>query len=112
MVLGTYDSNGVYIGDAVENGGIFFDTGDAVWDHLVDSGIEDLFVVNEQFLRNQLESGVERIDFVVENIWDVVNSPDPDISTSFRAKEIDWLLKNADKYGYELIGNSWVLIKP
>jgi hypothetical protein len=30
----------------------------------------------------------------------------------FDCKEIRWLLKNAEDYGYEMVGNSWVLIKP
>jgi hypothetical protein len=111
-VLGAYDPNGGYIGDGVENGGIFFDTGKEVWDNLTKSGLDDIFAVNEQFLINQLEAGVKRIDFVGEDIWNVVNSPDPNISTSFRAKEINWLLQNAKKYGYELQGNSWVLVQP
>jgi hypothetical protein len=33
-------------------------------------------------------------------------------STSYSVKEINWLLNNANGYGYELIGNSWVKITP
>jgi hypothetical protein len=111
VVLGAYDPNSGYIGDAMENGGIFFDTGNEVWDNLTKSGLDDIFAVNEQFLKNQLEVGVERIDFVGEDIWNVVNNPDPNISNSFRAQEINWLLQNAGKFGYELQGNSWVLVQ-
>ena len=112
VVLGAYDPNGGYIGDAIENGGIFFDTGDVVWDNLKNSGVDDLFLVNERFLINQLESKVDRIDFVGEDIWSVVNSQDPKVSNSFRAQEINWLLKNAGNYGYELQGSSWILSQP
>jgi hypothetical protein len=108
VVLGAWKAGDGYIGDAVENGGIFFDTGSEVWTQVNNSGIPP-WEVNEQFLKNQLESKVGRIDFVGEDIFDVINSPDLNVNTSFRAKEIDWLLKNAEKYGYVRIGNSWVL---
>lgn len=31
------------------------------------------------------------------------------VSDSYRAKEINWLLQNAESYGYVRIGNSWIL---
>jgi len=93
----------------VENGGIIFDVGgEDLWRKLEESGV-DPWKVNEAFLRQQLETGVERIEFVSGNIWDVLEAAP---ETSFRVKEIQWLLGNVDKYDYELIGNSWVKKTP
>ena len=63
--------------------------------------------VNEQFLRNQLESGVSRIDFVGESIGDVEKYA----RGTMRWREIQFLKQNASRYGYELIGNSWIKVK-
>jgi hypothetical protein len=108
VVLGAWEEAGGYIGDAVDNGGVFFDTGNDVWIYVKNSDI-DPWLVNERFLQDQLESGVKRLDFMGEDIFAVINSPDLKVRTSYRAKEINWLLENAEKYGYTQIGNSWVL---
>jgi len=51
---------------------------------------------------------IPRVDFVVENITDVLaNYPD-----SYRASEINWLLENAGKNNYKLVGNSWIRTNP
>jgi len=89
----------------MENGGIFFDTGDEVWEALRKSGV-DPWLVNEAFLRRQLEAGVKRVDFASGNVWDTLL--DPSLMTSYRVKELQWMLDNANKYGYELVGNSWI----
>jgi hypothetical protein len=110
VVLGTWQEGSGYIGDAVENGGVFFDTGDDVWKvlkELEDSGVEP-WRINEAFLRQQLENSVDEIEFVGEDIFSVINNPDQRVRESFRAKEIDWMLRNASDYGYQLIGNKWV----
>ena len=107
VVLGAWQSNGGYIGDAVENGGIFFDTGDEVWNVLEDIGI-DPWRVNEAYMRRQLEAGVEKIEFVGDDIFSVISSPDERVRNSYRAKEINWLLENAGSYGYTLKGNTWI----
>jgi len=105
VVLGAWQQGGGYIGEAIENGGIFFDTGDEVWEALRKSGV-DPWLVNEAFLRRQLEAGVKRVDFASGNVWDTLL--DPSLMTSYRVKELQWMLDNASKYGYELVGNSWI----
>jgi len=105
VVLGAWRQGGGYIGEAMENGGIFFDTGDEVWEALRKSGV-DPWLVNEAFLRRQLEAGVKRVDFASGNVWDTLL--DPSLMTSYRVKELQWMLDNASKYGYELVGNSWI----
>ena len=92
----------------MDNGGVFFDAEDEVWNLLKESGI-DPWKVNEQFLRNQLEAGVDRIDFFGEDILDIINSENPNIRNSYRAKEIRWLIDNAEDFEYARKGNSWIL---
>jgi len=118
VVLGKFQGqeNG-YIGDARDQGGIYFDTGGPTWDALA-HGLNDAetrglaWQVNEQFLRGQMENGVGRIDYVVDasrfsSVEEVVRK-DP---TSYSAMEIRYLSENASAYGYERIGNSWVRVK-
>ena len=111
LVLGAWQEGSGYIGDAVESGGVFFDTGDETWEVL--KSLKEIDVepwrINEAFLRQQLENGVERIDFVGIDILDVINSTDINVRNSYRAKEIRWLLENAKDFGYINVGNSWVL---
>jgi hypothetical protein len=115
VVLGKWDGlDGGYIGEARNNGGIYYDTGDDAWSaigHGLNKPEADAlgWQVNEQFLKAQLENGVPRIDYVVQgtrfsSVEDVVRT-DPN---SFSAKEIKYLMQNAPLYGYERIGDSWV----
>jgi hypothetical protein len=109
LVLGRYGADGVYIHEALDNGGQFYDTGGVVWGRLKalrDKGF-DPWRVNEAVLRSQLQNGA-RVDFVAEDIGSVLNSTDPLVFDSPRADEIRWLLENAPDYGYRLDGNAWV----
>jgi hypothetical protein len=108
-VLGAWRQGGGYIGEAMENGGIFFDTGDEVWEALRKSGVNP-WLVNEAFLRRQLETGVKSIEFVGEDVLDVINNPST--KQTYRAAEIRWLLNNAANYGYSRVGNRWVRTTP
>jgi hypothetical protein len=107
LVLGAWEEGGGYIGDAVDNGGVFFDIGNDAWTQVKNSGI-DPWLVNEQFLQSQLEAGVKRIDFMGDDIFDVLAKYDGVPNPPYRVKEIDWLLANAKKYGYVRLDNSWV----
>jgi hypothetical protein len=109
VVLGAWRQGGGYIGEAMENGGIFFDTGDEVWEALRKNGV-DPWLVNEAFLRRQLETGVKSIEFVGEDVLDVINNPST--KQTYRAAEIRWLLNNAANYGYSRVGNRWVRTTP
>ncbi len=107
VVLGQWVEGAGYIAEAQKNGGRYYETASGVWDALGRN--EKLaWAANEQFLRLQLESGVKRIDFVGESIDDVLTKA----IGSFRWKEVNWLLDNAGRYGYELVGNSWVKVAP
>ena len=118
VVLGKWngDENG-YIGDARGRGGIYYDTSTEVWDN-VGHGLSKAeanhlgWEVNENFLRSQMERGVDRIDYVVEgteftSVEDVLEND----ARSFSAKEIKFLIENASSYGYTRIGDSWVRVK-
>ena len=115
VVLGKWggDDSG-YIGEARGRGGIYYDTSSEVWTNLgrglSETAANDLgWEVNENFLRTQMERGVERIDYVTEgtrfnSIADVLRLD----GDSFSAKEIRYLVENAGDYGYERVGDSWI----
>jgi hypothetical protein len=67
--------------------------------------------VNESFLRSQMETGVPRIDYVVDpsafSSVEEVLALRPD---SFSAKEITFLKTYGDLYGYQQVGDSWVRV--
>ncbi|MCS6906700.1 MAG: hypothetical protein RML93_02305 [Anaerolineales bacterium] len=106
VVIGKWVEGGGYIAEAQKHGGIYFETAEGVWEAL-GKNRELAWAVNEQFLRNQLEAGVSRIELVGETIEEVLTMR----PKSFTAKEIDFLKQNAWKYGYELQGNVWVKVK-
>ena len=106
VVIGKWVQGGGYIAEAQKHGGIFFATDAGVWEALGKSD-ELAWAVNEQFLKNQLEAGVSRIDLVGETIADVEKYA----PGTFRWKEIQFLKENATRYGYELVGNSWVKVR-
>ena len=104
VVLGPYGADGVYIKEALDNGGIFYHTPPGTWEALGESK-ELAWSVNEQFLREQLENGIPRIDFVGETISEAKAA-----TGTFRSMEVTFLDEVATSYGYKLMGNSWVKI--
>jgi uncharacterized protein YukE len=113
VVLGQFDGHeSGYIGEARGRGGIYFDTGDATWDSMT-AGLSDseqhslAWQVNENFLRNQMEHGVPRIEYELgqySSLEEVLLKR----QGSFSAKEIEYLTENAAVYGYRRVGNAWV----
>jgi primosomal replication protein N len=113
VVLGKFHPEGGYIGEARGHGGIYFDTGDPTWDALTQgfaTGEEKSLVwqVNESFLRNQMESGVPRIEYVLPDGYDSVEQLAGAQRQSYSAMEINFLKDHAASYGYEQQGNVWV----
>jgi hypothetical protein len=114
VVLGKYDGqDGGYIGEARHHGGIYFDTGNDVWnavEHGLDSGQAQIlgWQVNEQFLRSQMEDSVSRIEYVLPDGFDSVDQVARVRRESFSAMEINFLNEHAAGYGYVRDGNSWV----
>jgi hypothetical protein len=113
VVLGRWNGqDGGYIGEAKNNGGIYFDTGDPTWDALTNGLDKDdaqalAWQVNETFLRTHLESGA-RIDYQVPAGFTGVDEVAETFEKSFSAREIRFLNENATRYGYQRVGNSWV----
>jgi RHS repeat-associated protein len=108
VVLGKWGPEGSdYIAEAGRHGGIFYKTDDDFFEAIGKS--DDLaWAVNERFLRNQLESGVDVIELYNTTVADVLHS-----SSSFLQREINFLLKYAGDYGYELMDDfKWVKSKP
>jgi hypothetical protein len=114
VVLGKFDTHeGGYIGEARRNGGIYFDTGDPTWNALTQgfgSGEEKGLVwqVNEHFLRNQMDSEVPRIEYVLPDGFNSVEQLAGAQRQSYSAMEINFLKENAAAYGYQQQGNVWV----
>lgn len=114
VVLGKWDGqDGGYIGEARHNGGVYFDTGDPVW-NAVERGLSPDqakllgWEVNEQFLRMQLEHGVSRIEYVLDSSYSTLEDVVLKRQGSFSAMEIEYLTEHAADYGYHRVGNSWV----
>lgn len=110
VVLGAWMENGGYIQEALEKEGVFFDTSNDLWDLIEKSGV-DTWLVNEQFLRTQLNAGIARIDVVdvlgEGSIFEMIrNRPQ-----SFLAKELTFMIENAVGNGYSLVGNSWIKVR-
>jgi hypothetical protein len=116
VVLGKFDGQeSGYIGEARRNGGIYFDTGNPVWDAMTGGfgpGEEQGLVwpVNEEFLRGQMESGVSRIEYVLPDGFSSVEQVAGVQRQSYSALEINFLKDNAAAYGYEQQGNAWVYV--
>lgn len=115
VVLGRFVSQDEgYIGDARSVGGIYFDTGDPTWDAIT-QGLSKpdanalSWRVNEQFLRNQMESQVGRIDYLLDHTeYSSLEEMAQSRRGTFSAMEIDFLNNNAAAYGYRRVGDSWV----
>lgn len=95
-----------YIKNAINNDGIWFNTPDGVYSSLGKQR-ELMEEVNKQFLREQLESGIGRIELIGENIDDVLSNPAR--SGSFTAMELRFFANEAPNYGYIRVGNAWLL---
>jgi hypothetical protein len=114
VVLGKFDGQeGGYIGEARGHGGIYFDTGNPTWDAIINglsgSKAQDLaWQVNEQFLRGHMETGVPRIEYNLPQGFHSVEEVLALRPDSFSAKEIAFLKNNAEAYGYQQVGDSWV----
>lgn len=136
VVLGAWDEAGVkdfYIRQAHPDGGIFYATGEEVWDALNDN-ITDLVIrrqtqwgVNQRFLQQQIDAGVPRVEYASSDFDDILTrfhgQKYDDIVAdftqhgisqvdrrriSFRELEVLYLRDNAGRFGYDLIDNTWV----
>jgi len=119
VVLGRFGATGEFIQEAMDNGGVFFDTSEEVYRRLQRAGI-DPWLVNEAFLRQQAEAG-RSFEYVLRELEadvfeselsaiDLVALGDVDLAlvaldlgegspVPARLKEAGWLLE----HGYEAV---------
>ncbi|WP_328358631.1 hypothetical protein OG976_04840 [Mycobacterium sp. NBC_00419] len=115
VVLGRYvDQDAGYIGEARGTGGVYFDTGSPVWDAIT-HGLSETdskalaWQVNEQFLRNQMESAVGRIDYLLDHDqWSSLEEMALGHPERFSAMEVNLLNRVAAEHGYRRVGDSWI----
>lgn len=107
LVLGERD---VAIQEALDHGGIFIDLNPEVLKTLQAGGI-DPYLIYEKGMLAQIEKKIPRIDFVqadVDKLFDEWKGKSPQ-EAPIHVRLILWLKNNANTYGYEQSGNSWVL---
>jgi len=93
-----------YVQGALENGGVYFNTPPGLYTDALKRNRPIMEEINQEFLRRQMRSGVDRIELVGESIDDVLlNRPD-----SFAALELRLLQREAPGLGYHLEGEIWV----
>ena len=110
VVLGKWEGNySGYVGDAKLNGGIWYQTDSGVWEKIT-AGLTQqesaalAWKVNEAFLKQQLQTGVRSIEFIGATPEAILLAR-PD---SFAAKEVLFLIKNAEQFGYIRSATGWI----
>ena len=100
------------IQEAHDHGGVFIAVNPGIV-RTLQAGNIDPYLVYEQALRAQIEKKISRIDFVqaaVDKLFEEWKGK-PERETPMHVRLIIWLKNNAQKHGYEQMGNSWVLKK-
>jgi hypothetical protein len=107
LVLG---ESAVAIQEALDNGGIFIDPGTEALSLLRQSNI-DPYLIYEQALQNEIEAKIPRIDFVEANVDELYEEwrSKSHFHAPIHVRLIIWLKNHAASYGYEQIGNSWII---
>jgi len=109
VVLGASNATPNYLHIAESEGGIAFNLPKGVWNELTDglhheAGKALVWDVNKSFLEQQATLGVSRFDYVTADpIKDLLTNPG-----TFRADETRYLLMNSERFGYDLLDNSWI----
>ncbi len=94
------DESGGYVREAVERGGIYYETAPRLYDELGRS-TELAWPANEQFLRTQLQEGR-----TIEYLGDIEEVLSSAPRSSFRYRELSFLLDHALEYGYHIVGTT------
>lgn len=107
LVLGERDAA---IQEAIRNGGKYILVHPQVAIQLQQAGM-DPYIVHITALIMEMEARISRIDFVNVNVEKL--APEwgnkPKEQAPVYVKQIVWLKANAQKFGYQQSGNSWVL---
>ena len=98
------------IQEALDNGGIFIDPGTEVLSLLRQNNI-DPYLIYEQALQNEIEAKIPRIDFIEANVDELYEEwrSKSHFHAPIHVRLIIWLKNHAASYGYEQIGNSWII---
>jgi hypothetical protein len=106
LVLGEREAA---IQEALDHGGAFIDLNPEVLRTLQAGGI-DPYIIYEKALLNKVEEKIGRIDFVKANVDELFHEWREKSLTQapIHVRLILWLKNNANAYGYEQIGNSWI----
>jgi len=96
--------------EAMTKGGKYILVNPGVVDKLKQSNI-DPYLIYEMALRIEVESKIPQIDFVGENVDDLLREwgAKPQNQIPFHVRQLLWLNDNAAGFGYERSGNSWIL---
>jgi len=96
--------------EALDNGGKYILVNPGVLSKLKESNI-DPFLVYEAALHMEVESKISQIDFVNANVDKVLQewSGKPTEQAPIHVRLALWLQVNAERYGYQQSGNSWIL---
>jgi hypothetical protein len=107
LVLGEDDAA---IQDALAHGGIFIDPGPEIVRMLQQSNI-DPYLIYEQAMLSEIKKRISRIDFIKVDVDQLFKdwSGKSAAQAPTYVRLIFWLKNNADGYGYQQAGNSWVL---
>ncbi len=104
VVLGKWAEGGGYVAEAQKNGGVWYETPDGTYPVL---GKEAAWETNEAFLKQQMSSGVPKLEFTgmsedqaASQLADLEASGQPIESAPARIREFDFMQKNAANYGY------------
>ncbi len=99
------------IQNALDYGGFFIDAGPEVINILDQAGIDPAIVYIEA-LKMKMEMRIPRVDFINIRSDEELNKKVDDWNTdpSIAIQQMQWMIKNAQEYGYQREGDSWILI--
>lgn len=96
--------------ETLRNGGRYILVHPGVSKQLEQNNI-DPFLVHETAMRMEMTSRIPQIDFAGVDIDRVLQtwSGRPENQVPIHIRQVLWLQRNADQFGYEKMGNSWKL---
>lgn len=107
LVLGERDA---ILQEVRAHGGVYIDPHPEALKALRAGNI-DPYLIYEQGMLKQIEEKIPRIDFVRVNVDELFEEwkSKPEAQIPIHIRLIIWLKNNANAYGYEQSGNSWIL---
>ncbi len=99
------------IQNALDFGGFFIDAGPEVIEILDQAGIDPAIVYIEA-LKIKLEMGIPHVEFIkIQPNMELSEKVDDwNADPSIAIQQMQWMIKNAQEYGYKQEDDSWILI--